>query len=1060
MPVFLFTDIEGSTALWEKYRPVMLGVLQQHDAILQSALDQFNGRLIKHTGDGIFAVFPKSVTALDCALAIQQQFGAVDWGEIGELKIRIGLDGCSVEREGTDYFTDGQDYFGPLINQTARVMDAGWGGQIVFSHQVLELAQLPVRASVQDFGEQQLKGMADMQLIYGLLHPDLPHQDFSTLRTISAQPNNLPLQPTPFIGRSAELATLDKLIVDPNIRLVTIVGPGGMGKTRLGLAVAENLFTTGQFQHGVYFVNLSPLSDASHIVSTVADALNFPLQGGERSPQQQLLDYLRQKEMLLLFDNFEHVLDGEDLLTEILQTAPKVQLLVTSRERLHFQTEQVYPIEGLEFPDWETVPPIGEIEDAEWYTAVQLFLQSAQRNQPDFALHDKDDLTYLARICRTVAGMPLALELAASWVDMLPLQEIADELQQGLDFLETDMRDMPERHRSIRAAIDYSWQKLDGQEQDIFAKLSVFRDGFTRKAAKAVAGANLRQLARLISKSLLQGGGGKDGRYQIHELLRQYGAEKLAENNGEEIVVRNAHSAYFCEALQKWEPELKGRQPRVTLTQIEADEDNIRIAWRWATEQKKWNQLDHAMNGLGRFYLMNGRRQEGAMVCQQATRKLKETISLAPKASTSTQQVTAKILAYQANLVLFLGQKDAVNRLLQESLTYLPDSAMLNQDSWLVKAHALFIKGLSALMYDADFEIGNTLLEQSLVIYQAQGDQWGEAWVLRSLGDLQNRLGFRQKARHSLEKSLVSFRALGDRGEEFWTLRSLSGATMNNGQLEEAEQFDQQSLKLATEMEDLFGQQNVLLSLAWLALFRGNLTKASAFFQEALILAINMDYEYYLTIPDISIGQSLVELHQGQYEEVHNKVQKNLSLMQEHGDGRLLGHFSLVRGCAALAEGEYTEAQIYLEGAINNYQAHQLQHFLVDALSASSMMMLKLGQQAKAIQRLYQALELVVTIRSYKWASPVASMALLMTELIQNERAIELYALAESDSLVKSSLWFADMVGELIEAVTATLPLHETEAAKMRGRELNLWQTAESLLTELKGLGWNKQNPE
>ena len=419
----------------------------------------------------------------------------------------------------------------------------GWGGQIVLTPEVLQLAQLPAKATLQDYGDQQLKGMADKQPIYGLLHPDLPHQDFSTLRTLSAQPNNLPLQPTPFIGRSGELAALNKLIADPDIRLVTIVGPGGMGKTRLALVVAEDVLTRGQFKHGVYFINLAPLSEVSHIVPAVADALNFPLQGGDgRSPQQQLIDYLRQKEMLLLFDNFEHLLDGVEFVANILQLASNVQILVTSRERLHLRTEQVYPIEGLEFPDWETP------EDAETYTAVQLFLQSARRNQPDFALQDKDDLTYLARICRTVAGMPLALELAASWVDMLPLSEIADELQQGLDFLETDMRDMPERHRSIRAAIDYSWQKLDEKERDIFAKLSVFRGDFTREAAKALADANLRQLARLVSKSLLQGGGGKDGRYQIHELLRQYGAEKL-EDSGEETAVRERHSYYYCQFL-------------------------------------------------------------------------------------------------------------------------------------------------------------------------------------------------------------------------------------------------------------------------------------------------------------------------------------------------------------------------------------------------------------------------------------------------------------------------------------------------------------------------------
>jgi predicted ATPase/DNA-binding SARP family transcriptional activator len=390
------------------------------------------------------------------------------------------------------------------------------------------------------------------------------------LRPLSAPPHSLPAQATPFIGREAELAALGAFIADPQVRLMTIVGVGGMGKTRLALACAERHLTAdSSFPHGVFFVNLAPLSEVEHLIPALAGTLNFPLQGGDgHSPHEQLLDYLRQKKMLLLFDNFEHLLDGVDLLTDILQAAPEVQILVTSRERLHLRMEQVYPIEGLEFPDWETASPLGEEEDAGEYTAVQLFLQSAHRNQPDFALRNDNDLAYLARICHTVAGMPLALELAASWVDMLPLAEIATELQQGLDLLETDMQDMPERHRSVRAAIDYSWQKLAEPERDIFAKLSVFRGGFTREAAQAVAGANLRPLARLVTKSLLQVESG-NGRYQIHELLRQYGAEKLQES-GQKTVVRQKHSHFYCRALQQWEAELKSVRQQTAVTLLEA----------------------------------------------------------------------------------------------------------------------------------------------------------------------------------------------------------------------------------------------------------------------------------------------------------------------------------------------------------------------------------------------------------------------------------------------------------------------------------------------------------
>jgi predicted ATPase len=340
------------------------------------------------------------------------------------------------------------------------------------------------------------------------------------------------------------------------VRLLTIVGPGGLGKTRLALACAAQVLgdsngVPSAFPHGLYFVNLAPLSEAAHIVPTLADAMHFPLQGGERdqrSPKQQVLDYLREKRMLLVLDNFEHLLEGANLVADILQTAAQVKILVTSRERLHLRQEQVYPIQGLEFPETILKQASEFLEEAEAYAAVKLFIQAAQRTRPDFHFNGSDDLTNLARICRLVEGMPLALELAAAWVDTLPLATIAREIQASLDFLESEMRDAPVRHRSIRAAIDCSWQKLMAAEQTIFAQLSVFRGGFTRQAGQTITSASLPLLARLVNKSFLQYYPARD-RYQMHELMRQFGMEKLATDREAETALRNQHSAYYCWAL-------------------------------------------------------------------------------------------------------------------------------------------------------------------------------------------------------------------------------------------------------------------------------------------------------------------------------------------------------------------------------------------------------------------------------------------------------------------------------------------------------------------------------
>ncbi|NIP18555.1 MAG: hypothetical protein GWM87_10630, partial [Xanthomonadales bacterium] len=394
--------------------------------------------------------------------------------------------------------------------------------------------------------------------------------------------HNLPVQPTPFVGREAELAELARLLGDPDVRLLTVLGAGGMGKTRLALEAAAAQLDN--FQHGVYFVPLASLQSAEAIVPTVAEALGFRFhEGGE--PRQQLLNYLRSKNKLILLDNFEHLLacperghsvrsrrDGLGLVSDVLETAPDVKILSTSRARLNVQGEHLFHLAGMDFPDWETP------EDALHYSAVKLFLQSARRVRPGFELAAAD-LRHVARICRLVGGMPLGILLAAGWLEMLAPAEIAAEISQSLDFLETDLRDVPERQRSMRAVFDHSWSLLTEREREVFQGLSVFRGGFTRQAAQQVTGASLRELMALVNKSLLQ----RDprGRYEIHELLRQYAAEKL---EGSEVAegVRQRHADFYLALAEEAEPELEGAEPAVWLSQLDAEQGNLRAALAWS----------------------------------------------------------------------------------------------------------------------------------------------------------------------------------------------------------------------------------------------------------------------------------------------------------------------------------------------------------------------------------------------------------------------------------------------------------------------------------------------
>ena len=754
---FLFTDIQGSTPLWEQDPGGMHISLEQHNRILHEAITTNGGIVVKIVGDEFQAAFVDPAAAVSAALASQRGLAAVTWGSTGPLRVRMGLHMGFVQAEGDDYIST------HTLNRVARIMASGHGGQILLSGEVADLvrAGLPQHISLLDLGRHHMKGMEEPEHIYQLVTADLPG-DFPPIRSLTRFSSNLPAQPTPFVGRETELLELENFLDQDTSRLLTIVGPGGMGKTRLALAAAEMQLETGWFPDGITFIPLAPLSEIDQIIPTMAQALNLPLESGaeneESSAKQQLLVYLGQKKMLFVLDNFEHLLDGADIVVDISQSAPDVQILVTSRERLQLRNEQVYPIEGLEFPDWETP------QDAERYTAVQLFLQSARRSQPDFALSDDDDLTTLARICRLVAGMPLALELAASWVDMLPLAKIAAELRQGLDLLKTDVRDMPERQRSVRATIDYSWQKLGEKERGIFANLSIFRGGFTREAARTVTGVNLRQLARLVNKSFLQYNQADD-RYQVHELMRQYGAEKLTEG-GRETAVRDQHSSFYCRALQQWEAKLNSSQQQTAVAKIEADYRNILVVWEYALDRGHLDQLLIAVNGLGEYFDAKGRWNEGINLFQESIQRLRPNKDVFP-VSPEEAQLLIWCSVWALNLDINsrgnnVDPDDAYRRLLRPSLGLLELDVLFDRDTRAEEAFLRLQLGRMLKRTDDYWEEGNAHLTTCLHLYRELGDLLGEADALYESHFYNSDRELYEQAQDQLQESLKILQQLGE----------------------------------------------------------------------------------------------------------------------------------------------------------------------------------------------------------------------------------------------------------------------------------------------------------
>jgi predicted ATPase/DNA-binding CsgD family transcriptional regulator len=480
--------------------------------------------------------------------------------------------------------------------------------------------------------------------------------------------HNLPPPSTSFVGREQEIAQVVAQLSNSDCRLLTIVGAGGMGKTRLAIEV--NTWLLDAMRDGVYFVALQPISSPNLIVPAIAEALHFHFYPGIE-PKQQLLDYLREKALLLALDNFEHLLDGTPLVSELLAYAPSLKVLATSREALNLQEEWVYPLKGMPFPQ-----TIGERAIDQW-SAVQLFTQSAHRMRADFTLGDEE--AGVIRICQLVEGMPLGLELAAAWVRALSCVDIAAELERGLDILTTSTRNVPPRHRSIRAVLDHSWTLLTEAERAVFTALSMFRGGFRKEAARSVAGASLPMLSALVDKSLLRLS--TNGRYDIHELLRQYGEEHLNATPDRREAMRDRHSAFYADFLHRQTERLWGFEHKEAMSDIEAEIDNVRAAWHWMVKKRKAAELRRASLSLEYFLSTRNRPQEGMDLFRQAVEALRPA-----SLDREVGIVYGLVLALMGGFVQDLTTAQAVKASAEESL-----AIMQRFDSDEGKMHALFL---------------------------------------------------------------------------------------------------------------------------------------------------------------------------------------------------------------------------------------------------------------------------------------------------------------------------------------------------------------------------------
>lgn len=860
---------------------------------------------------------------------------------------------------------------------------------------------------------------------------------------------NLPFQPTPFIGRASDLAKLDELISDPDIRLVTVVGPGGIGKTRLAIAAGEHqLKKDTSFLDGVIFISLAPLDSPDQIIPTMAEALDLRFETGDRqtrTPIQQLYNFLSPKRLLIIMDNFEHLLEGVDLVTNLLHNVPGLVILATSRERLYLHKEQVYPIQGLEFPaDDEISEDVQKITE---FSAVRFFLQCANRIQPNYDLTARD-ISPLYQICQLVEGMPLALELAASWVKMLSLSDIAAEIQQSLAFLQAEQRDVPPRHWNMRAVFDGTWKRLTETERSIFSQISVFRGGFDRPAAQAVTHASLPLLAGLVDKSLLRYDKVED-RYQIHELLRQYAADKLAGHAAAEAQVRAAHSEYYCHWMPEREADLKGDRYQATLAEIETDIENVRTAWNWAVANCKIDHIETAADSLGRIYELLGRYQEGEQAIHEAVKVFQNLVLTSDESESQPVAGVAKLLTrlltWQATYKNEMGMSENANQLLGEGLRLLDMPGLKEHDVQMERAFILRQHGY--IKRDSDPAMAFKMLHESSEFYRELGDQQQLAHTLLVLGNIARFRGTFGKAEKLLEECLAIRQELDDPRLIARTLASLGLVANYKGNLEKGARLARQGYQASQEAggwDDIAeGKLAYGISYFW----QGQFGEAYSLIQSSKDIFERHAHKLLLARATTHVGLCL--LHLGKYERAYSYGQRGHALYEELGSYSNIDLVRFIHSWIALGIGSITEAEHLGRQAVTGSQEKGdiRREGISSAIVGFTLRAVDNKREAKAFLR--RSLQIGHEIGAYDplvFGMPV--VALLLVDENQIERAVEIYSLVESHPIVGRSRWWSDAVGHEIYHAGSSLPPSVFEAAKTRGQSLDLWETAEGLLDE------------
>jgi predicted ATPase/class 3 adenylate cyclase len=873
---FLFTDIEGSTQLWERYPDQAGAALVRHDQIIEEIVERHGGSVVRPRGEGDsrFAVFSRATDAVAAAAAMQQALHAEPWPTLSskfqvqssklspfepgtlnfELKVRMALHTGEADlRAG--------DYYGIAVNRCSRLRSAAHGGQTLLSRTTYDLVRenMPIVATgieleLRDLGEHLLRDLQQPQHIFQLVVPGLP-ADFPPLKTLDARPNNLPGQRSPLVGRRSELADVQRLLLRDDVGLLTLTGPGGIGKTRLGLQVAAEV--ADEFQDGVFFVSLAHITDPTLVAPAIGQTLGMQqVASGEMA--DSLADYLSDKQLLLLLDNFEQVIAAAPAVATLLSAAPRLKVLVTSREVLHVHDEQEFAVPPLGVPDLEH---LSSVEALSQYEGVALFIQRARLVKPDFEVTN-ENAPAVAEICYRLDGLPLAIELAAARIKLLPPQAILSRLASRLQLLTAGGRDLPERQQTLRSTMQWSYDLLQPGEQMLFRRMSVFTGGATLEAVEEVCNADgavdldaLEGVGSLVDKSLVSqetstaasGTAGRDRepRFGMLETMREYAREllKSAEPAGGEEIYRR-HATYYMTLAEQGREGFQGPLQEVWLDRLEVEHDNVHAAMKWAVEQ---GEAETALRLGGALWMFRGFRvylNEGYQWLREALRLpgadvrsrtravalrgaslmsryqrdmasarayIEESISILRELGPTGEDELGTTLVMYGSDLAFSGEHEAARGAVREGIDLLRQAG----NKWYL-SDGLFMGGFAATI-EGDLDAAKEVYEESIALCREVGNTWILSHALNSLGDVLRMIGEYARAREVYEESLSLFRRLDARIDIPASLHNLGHVALALGEVEEAKGLFTEALRLQTSYKNRSGIAESLAGLAGVA---------------------------------------------------------------------------------------------------------------------------------------------------------------------------------------------------------------------------------------------------